>query len=72
MATSRSWQVATSWFVTGEKAAFSTVSPRRPFDPAKKSWGALELGARYGELHPDADAFPTFAVVGNSVTSAKA
>jgi phosphate-selective porin OprO/OprP len=48
------------------------VNPRRPFDPAKKNWGALEIGARYGELHPDQDAFPTYAVAGNSVTSAKA
>ena len=70
--TSRGWQVAASWFVTGEKASFTTVSPRHPFDPKKKSWGALEVGARYGELHPDEDAFPTFAVVTNSVTSAKA
>ena len=70
--TSRSWQVAASWFVTGEKASFATVTPKRPFDPKKRNWGALELGARYGELLPDADAFPTFAAVGNSVTSAKA
>lgn len=68
----RGWQVAASWFVTGERAAFTTVAPRRPFDPTKTSWGALELGARYGELHPDENAFPTYAVVGNSVTSAKA
>lgn len=68
----RAWQVAASWFVTGEKAAFGTVTPRRPFDPAKKHWGALEIGARYGELHPDEDAFSTYAVVANSVTSAKA
>jgi phosphate-selective porin OprO and OprP len=70
--TNRAWQVAASWFVTGEKASFTTVAPQRPFDPQKKNWGALELGARYGELHPDEDAFPTFTVVGNSVTSAKA
>ena len=68
----RSWQLAASWFVTGEKAAFTTVAPRRPFDPAKKNWGALEIAARYGELHLDENAFPVFAAVGNSVTSAKA
>jgi phosphate-selective porin OprO/OprP len=70
--TSRAWQVAASWFVTGEKAAFATVAPRRPFDPQKKNWGALEIAARYGELHPDENAFPTFAAAGSSVTSAKA
>ncbi len=70
--TSRGWQVAASWFVTGEKASFATVTPKRPFDPKKRNWGALELGARYSELLPDADAFPIFAAVGNSVTSAKA
>jgi phosphate-selective porin OprO/OprP len=70
--TNRGWQVAASVFITGEKASFATVAPRHPFDPSKKNWGALEIAARYGELHPDEDAFPTFAVVGNSVTSAKA
>jgi phosphate-selective porin OprO and OprP len=70
--TNRAWQVAASWFVTGEKAAFTTVTPRRPFDPAKKNWGALEIGARYGELHLDDNAFPAYVVVGNSVMSAKA
>jgi phosphate-selective porin OprO/OprP len=70
--TTRGWQVAASWFVTGEKASFTTVTPKRPFDPNKRNWGALELAARYGELHPDESAFPTFAAVGNSVKSAKA
>jgi phosphate-selective porin OprO/OprP len=70
--TSRAWQVAASWFVTGEKATFTTVTPRRPFDAAKRQWGALEIAARYGELHSDENAFPTFAAVGSSVRSAKA
>ena len=70
--TNRGWQIAASWFTTGEKAAFTTVTPRRPFDPAKKNWGAVEIAARYGELHLDENAFPGFAAVGNSVTSAKA
>jgi phosphate-selective porin OprO/OprP len=70
--TNRGWQVAGSWFVTGERASFTTVAPRHPFDVSKKSWGALEIAGRYGELHADEAAFATFAVVGNSVTSAKA
>jgi phosphate-selective porin OprO/OprP len=70
--TNRGWQVAASWFVTGERATHTAVAPTRPFDPTRKRWGALEIAARYGELHTDENAFPTFAAVGSAVASAKA
>lgn len=70
--TNRSWQVAASWFVTGEKAAFTTVTPRRLFDPAKRTWGAVEIAARYEELLVDENAFPVLATAASSVTGAKA
>ncbi len=69
--TNTSWHVAGSWFVTGEKASFTTVAPRQPFDPGAGHWGALELVARYGVLDLADSAFPVFAGVTNSATSAK-
>jgi phosphate-selective porin OprO/OprP len=67
-----SWQVAGSWFVTGENASFTTVTPRRPFDPAAGHWGAIELAARYSALAVDDSAFPTFANTTTSIHDAKA
>lgn len=59
--TSRSWQVAGSWVVTGEKTSFNGLKPRQPFDPKKGTWGAWELAARYSALEVDSDAFPRYA-----------
>ncbi len=44
------WQVAASFVLTGEKAAFTAVTPAKPFDPAKGQWGAFELAARVHQL----------------------
>src|SRR5699024_5399231 len=57
----RAWQLAASYVLTGENAAFNGVKPRRTFNPAQGAWGALELKARYNELHVDSSAFPIFA-----------
>lgn len=59
--THHAWQLAGSWFVTGERAAFRAPAPRRPFDPAAGAWGAFELVARVGALRVDDATFPTFA-----------
>jgi phosphate-selective porin OprO/OprP len=55
------WQLAGSWLLTGEDAILGTVVPRRPFDPRKGSWGALQVVARYSELDIDSAVFPLFA-----------
>jgi phosphate-selective porin OprO/OprP len=55
------WGVGASWVLTGEAASFRGVTPRHPFDPAAKTWGAVELAARVGRLDVDDDAFPLFA-----------
>lgn len=59
--TSRSWQVAGSWVLTGEKTSFNGLKPRRDLDPKKGAWGAWELAARYSALEVDSDAFPRYA-----------
>src|SRR5262249_19743496 len=56
------WQVAASWFLTGEENSFRAVAPKRPFAFGQGSgWGALEVAGRVGELDVDDDVFPNFA-----------
>jgi phosphate-selective porin OprO and OprP len=51
------WEVTASYVITGEAASERGVRPRNPFDPPGGKWGALQLLARYTELHVDPDAF---------------
>jgi phosphate-selective porin OprO/OprP len=67
-----SWQVAGSWYVTGERASFASVTPRQPFNPTAGHWGALEVAARYSDLALDDGTFPGFASAATSVREAKA
>ena len=53
----RAWQVAASWFLTGEENSFGTVTPRRPFTLGGEGWGAWEIAARVGQLEVDDDIF---------------
>ena len=66
----RAWQVAASWFLTGEKNSFSPVKPLRPVNFAEGGWGALELAARYGELTLDPELFSPAATGGAQFASA--
>ncbi len=45
-----SWQAVAQYVLTGDDATYKSVSPRKPFDPAKGQWGAVDVGARIGEL----------------------
>jgi phosphate-selective porin OprO/OprP len=63
-----SWQVATSWVLTGETPSYRGVTPRSPFDVKAGTIGAIELTARYGELHIDPATFPFYA---NAATAAR-
>jgi len=55
------WQIAASWFLTGEDNSFKAVTPRRPFTLGGGGWGAWEVAARVSQLKLDDDTFPTFA-----------
>jgi phosphate-selective porin OprO/OprP len=70
----KAWQVAGSFFLTGEKNSFKSVTPKTTFDPAAHTWGAIELAARYGEIDFDDAAFTgnRYADSTTSVTKAKA
>jgi phosphate-selective porin OprO/OprP len=52
-----SWQVAASWFLTGEENSFGKVQPKKNFNPGEGGWGSWELTARIGELDIDDDVF---------------
>ena len=51
------WQLAASWFLTGEEESFRGFKPNNVFSLANDTWGAFELVARYHVLDPDDDAF---------------
>jgi len=51
------WQLAASWFLTGEEAAFRGFKPNSVFSLDQGTWGAFELVARYHELSIDDAAF---------------
>jgi phosphate-selective porin OprO/OprP len=40
------WNVSASWTLTGEEASFQGIVPKDRFDPARGTWGAVELAVR--------------------------
>jgi phosphate-selective porin OprO/OprP len=66
------WQVEVVFVPTLENASYEGVVPRRPLDIAKRQFGAVEVGARYGELCVDSNAFPRFADPTRSARIARA
>ncbi|MGA2245097.1 MAG: porin [Verrucomicrobiota bacterium] len=67
------WDVAGSWVLTGEDAAYSGVTPLHPFDLHGGGWGAWQVVARYAELSVDDKAFSDgFASPTKSADGAKA
>jgi len=59
--TDRAFQILGSVFLTGETNSYGTVTPKHQLDPAHGGFGAVQLVARYGELHIDKDAFTKLA-----------
>ncbi len=70
--TNRAWVVAGTWVLTGEKATFKGVRPKKAFDPKEGGWGAFELAGRYSEFRIDGDAFPRYANIATAARRAKA
>lgn len=68
--TNTAWQVASSFLLTGDKASFKGVKPKKAFNPKESTWGALELAGRITELKIDSDAFPRYASLLSSAKKA--
>ena len=47
------WQVTATLALTGDTASHGGLRPKKPFDPSKGQWGALELAARVHGLEID-------------------
>jgi phosphate-selective porin OprO and OprP len=67
----RAWQVAASWFLSGEKNGWKAVTPKEPVTLTDGGgWGALELAGRVQGIRFDNGAFPVFANASRSVSEA--
>jgi phosphate-selective porin OprO/OprP len=64
------WEISAGWILTGENASYNGFTPKHPFDLKKNQWGAWQLVARYSTLDVDKKAFPTFASLSTSASSA--
>ncbi len=51
------WQVVGSYVLTGEAAGYDGVTPAHPFNPWARTWGAVQVVARYDMLDIDSAAF---------------
>jgi phosphate-selective porin OprO/OprP len=54
---SDAWQIAASWFLTGEEAAYRGFQPKARFSPKDGTWGAFEMLARVQSLSVGDEAF---------------
>ncbi len=68
----RGWEVAGSFFLTGEKNVYEDFRPAHALgqDMDCRHWGALELAVRHSDLRFDASAFPSYANAASSARSA--
>lgn len=66
------WEITGGWYLTGEHASFTGITPLHPFDPRKGQWGAWQVVVRYSELDIDQDAFPVFSNPSTSASAAQA
>jgi phosphate-selective porin OprO/OprP len=55
--TNQGWEVSGAYVLTGEAASDHGVRPENAFDPAKGTWGALQIAARYSALTVDRGVF---------------
>ncbi|MCG3172268.1 MAG: hypothetical protein GMKNLPBB_00416 [Myxococcota bacterium] len=67
--TNRAWQAQIQCVLTGERPQFRGLRPRRRFDPARGTWGALDVHLRIHEMDIDPRVFPVFADRNRSIDS---
>lgn len=51
------WQATGTFFLTGDKASYNVVNVKKPLDPSKGQWGALQIAARVNGFKADPDSF---------------
>ena len=55
--TNEAWQATGTFFLTGDKAAYGAVNVKKPLDPSKGQWGALQIAARVNGFKADPASF---------------
>jgi phosphate-selective porin OprO/OprP len=70
--TNTAWEVTGSFVITGEAASERGVNPKRPFDPAQRHWGALQIVVRHSRLAVDPLAFANGFAAANTSRTASA
>ncbi len=67
------WQATLSVSLTGDESSFEGVKIKKPFDPAKGRWGALQLAARVNGFEASPESFAKgFADINKSARKASA
>jgi phosphate-selective porin OprO/OprP len=56
------WEVTASVSLTSDTASYAGTRPKKPFDPAKAQWGALDLVARVHGLELDRSTYESGVV----------
>jgi phosphate-selective porin OprO/OprP len=69
--TNQAWGVTASYVLTGEATSDRGVRPKKPFDPAAGTWGALQVATRYAELALDNDLFASGIAPANASRKAQ-
>jgi len=64
------FQTTASYVLTGEKASYRGVIPKKPLDLSEGTLGAFEVVLRFHQMDIDDNAFPTFASAKSSVSEA--
>ena len=69
----KAWQVAASVILTGDPASYKGATIKKPFDPAKGQWGAVQLVVRVNGFEADPGTFSRgFADIAKSARKASA
>ncbi len=64
------WQVAASYFLTGEDNSFKAVTPAQSFSLGNGGWGAWELTGRLSGIDLDDQSFPLYASAATATSGA--
>jgi phosphate-selective porin OprO/OprP len=65
------WTFDVSWVLTGEKATYQGVNPRRPIGEGRGGLGAWQVALRATQLDIDSAVFPDFADLSRSADRAR-
>ena len=63
----RAWQVAGSYFLTGEENSWDGITVKHPFALHGGGWGAWEIVARIDGLKLDSDISPSYATASSAL-----